>query len=78
MGVEANGLTGRYSESKHREEVMDKTGKKREPGIRERVEGVGLSLGQKDGGKLRGSRVGHALLCLYMYILCGHVCTRLY
>lgn len=78
MGVEANGLTGRYPESKHREEVIDKTGKKREPGIWKRVEGVSLNLRQKDGGKPQGSRVGHALLCLYIYVLCVHVCMRLY
>lgn len=44
MGVEANGLIGRYSESKHREEVRVKTGKRREPGIQEGVEGFVLTL----------------------------------
>lgn len=65
-------------EGKHREEVIDKTGERREPGIQERVESFGLRLRQKDGGKPLGSWVKHALQYLYIYVLCGHVCMLLY
>lgn len=43
MEMEGSGLSGRSSESKHREEVIDKVGERGEPG----VQGFGLSLWQE-------------------------------
>lgn len=40
MEMEGSGLSGRSSERKHREEVIDKVGERGEPG----VQGFGLSL----------------------------------
>lgn len=49
MDIEIDGIIGRYSEWKHREEVIDKVDERGEPGVQEVVQVFGLSHWQEEG-----------------------------
>lgn len=72
------GLTGRYSESKHGEDVIDKTGKRREPGIQARAEGFGLSLWQEEGGNPGSCTPSGTCTCTYCVDTCARCRTNLF
>lgn len=49
VGMEIDGIIGRYSERKRREEAIDKADERGEPGVQEGVQVFGLSHWQEEG-----------------------------